>query len=68
MLNFATKQRKRNIYRSFESAQNHVMLFEEALSDFDLAFMHAIKMVFDQVKIFGCWFHFNQAFDRYLYD
>ncbi|CAF1023023.1 unnamed protein product [Brachionus calyciflorus] len=42
--------------------------FDEALCDFEKAMLNGIEAVFPTAKIYGCWFHFNQAIIRYLFD
>ncbi|RNA09845.1 mule transposase [Brachionus plicatilis] len=41
-------------------------IFTETLYDFEQAMIQAISVEFENEKIYGCWFHFNQAIIRYL--
>ncbi|CAF0742422.1 unnamed protein product [Brachionus calyciflorus] len=50
------------------TSNNIQIKVQELLSDFELAMIQAISIVFENSKIYGCWFHFNQALIRYLFD
>ncbi|RNA04768.1 hypothetical protein BpHYR1_024093 [Brachionus plicatilis] len=47
---------------------NCSIVLQRTLSDFELAMIQAISFEFENVKIYGCEFHFNQAIMRYLFN
>ncbi|CAF0967765.1 unnamed protein product [Brachionus calyciflorus] len=47
------------------ASNNLAIKIQEVLSDFELAIFQAISVVFENAKIYGCWFHFNQALIRF---
>ncbi|RMZ99552.1 hypothetical protein BpHYR1_050096 [Brachionus plicatilis] len=49
-------------------SNNCTLNVQETLTDFELALIQAISITFGNAKIYGCWFHFNQALIRYLFE
>ena len=41
---------------------------KEIMSDFEAALMNQLKLTFNWTLIKGCWFHFNQAIIRKLFN
>lgn len=37
------------------------MKFSSIIGDYELALRNAIEAVYPEVKLLGCWFHFNQV-------
>jgi hypothetical protein len=48
--------------------QQKEILVEEILTDFEAALLIQLTITFPGVKIKGCWFHFNQAIMRKLFN
>ena len=48
--------------------QNGVLKLKTLLTDFETALQNSLKLVFQDVEVKGCWFHFNQAIMRKLFN
>ena len=47
--------------------QNGELKLKTVLTDFETALQNALKLVFEDVEVKDCWFHFNQAIMRKLF-
>ena len=48
--------------------QNGGRKLKTVLTDFETVLQNALKLVFQDVEVKGCWFHFNQEIMRTLFN
>ena len=48
--------------------QQKTIMVEEIMCDFEAALLIALAIKFPDAKVKGCWFHFNQAIMRKLFN
>ena len=48
--------------------KNDEIKVKQIMADFEAALVNQLKISFDQAFIKGCWFHFNQAIIRRLFN